>query len=46
MLVAIQRILGMLDNVTVLGIELLHLSEFARVGAVCIDELGATSWSR
>ena len=38
MLVAIERVLGMLDGATVLGIELLHFSELASVGAVSSDD--------
>ena len=38
MLVAIGRVLGMLNGATVLGIELRHFSELASVGAGSSDE--------
>ena len=38
MLVAIERVLGMLNGATVLGIKLLHFSELASVGAVSSDD--------
>ena len=38
MLVAIERVLGMLNGAIVLGIKLLHFSELASVGAVSSDE--------
>ena len=34
MLVAIERVLGMLNGATVLGIKLLHFSELVNVDAV------------
>ena len=38
MLVAIERVLGMLNGATVLGIKLLHFSELVSVDAVSNDE--------
>ena len=38
MLVAIERVLGMLNGATVLGIQLLNFSELVSVDAVSNDE--------
>ena len=38
MLIAIERVLGMLNGATVLVIELLHFSEPANVGAISNDD--------
>ena len=38
MLLAIERVLGMLNGATVLGVKLFHFSELANVGAVSSDD--------